>query len=91
MPSESWDSIELKSRDFPVFFRTCRGGGSLILEVRSRPDGNVKAWLDGIDVTLGEEVFNDFKALEREYRSSYKGLTVDTLAHRGDEGRGYLR
>jgi hypothetical protein len=23
--------------------------------------------------------------------SSYKGLTVDTLAHRGDEGRGYLR
>jgi hypothetical protein len=23
--------------------------------------------------------------------SSYKELTVDTLAHRGDEGRGYLR
>ena len=23
--------------------------------------------------------------------SSYEGLTVDTLAHRGDEGRGYLR
>ncbi len=23
--------------------------------------------------------------------SSYKGLTADTLAHRGDEGRGYLR
>lgn len=24
-------------------------------------------------------------------RSSYKGLTVDTLAHRGEEGRGYRR
>ncbi len=28
---------------------------------------------------------------EKRNWSSYKGLTVDTLAHRGDEGRGYLR
>ncbi len=39
----------------------------------------------------GERIgINTLTAEELKW-SSYKGLTVDTLAHRGDEGRGYLR
>ena len=34
--------------------------------------------------------FNNSKRFGDEW-SSYKELTADTLAHRGDEGRGYLR
>ena len=37
-----------------------------------------------------ESVSTTVSVLEVNW-SSYKGLTVDTLAHRGDEGRGYLR
>lgn len=37
-----------------------------------------------------ESVSTTASVLEIKW-SSYKELTADTLAHRGDEGRGYLR
>lgn len=42
------------------------------------------------EVKAGEWVSTTLNAGSVNW-SSYKGLTVDTLAHRGDEGRGYLR
>ena len=40
---------------------------------------------------MDENKFQQLKDAVKDEWSSYKGLTVDTLAHRGDEGRGYLR
>ena len=39
----------------------------------------------------GEESVSTTVSVMEINWSSYKGLTADTLAHRGDEGRGYLR
>ena len=47
----------------------------------------------GAEVRRETKAGNGFQQPERltVKWSSYKGLTVDTLAHRGDEGRVYLR
>lgn len=67
--------LSSKSRDSITFFQLCRAIASLILDSA---------------MNQGESVSTTASVLEIIW-SSYKELTADTLAHRGDEGRGYLR
>lgn len=73
------------------------------IEFRARPSGDEadQRWRALLVITMAMETLLMVVAesgrrwlmglIEGWEWSSYKGLTVDTLAHRGDEGRGYLR
>lgn len=89
--NESGRFLSLEPRASSVFSLR-RGGKSQIL-VFKPADGDEEpatVLVASGEVNPGEWVSTTLNVGSVNW-SSYKGLTVDTLAHRGDEGRGYLR
>ena len=75
-----------------MFFIRCRGGWSQIRRFKAKRESRVQRCTLKESEVLNAERMGDNRLKHWEILwSSYKGLTVDTLAYRGDEGRGYLR
>ena len=103
----NWRFYDVKSRDFPVFFQgmanpaklrefdseiqTTRDDEEALMGELSNRIIDSFEWVNRSEQVNTEEAASTAVRHWEGYWSSYKGLTVDTLAHRGDEGRGYLR
>ena len=87
-----WEILEFRAESFQRLFAPPRSeefdsAFQTIKALERAGNRRINRWRE----VKAEEWVSTTLNVESVNWSSYKGLTVDTLAHRGDEGRGYLR
>lgn len=92
MGASGWEILEFRAESFQRLFTPPRREEfDSVFQTIKAPDYSGDREIKGRREVKAEEWVSTTLNVGSVNWSSYKGLTVDTLAHRGDEGRGYLR